>query len=430
MEIITTHKNVDFDALASVVAATHLYPDARIVLPRSINANVRAFLSIHKDLFPVLSPLSIRHDEVTRLIVVDANRWDRLDGMDPLMVRPDLEVHLWDHHPDIGDIVPADGRQALVGSAATVLVHELERRRAPIDPIHATLFLAGIYEDTGHLTFPCTRPDDARAAAFLLEVQADLSVIQTALRPGYGPQHKEILTRLLESAQRTTMNGHVVCFAKADLNGHISGLASVVTMLRDVLSVDAAFGIFWDGQRKQTIVIARSGPESVDVAALMKPMGGGGRPEAASALVKGTHPDGVENWIRELFSQNGHASVPIFDLMSFPVFTVGPDETVEAVHQQLRERGHTGAPVVEGEKLIGVISIRDLVKLQRPTQRSAPIKAFMKRDVVTIDPQANVTTALRLMVKHDIGRLPVVEGGRLVGIVTRSDLMLYYYNLI
>ncbi len=56
MDVITTHKNVDFDALASVVAASHLYPDARIVLPRSINANVRAFLSIHKDLFPVLSP--------------------------------------------------------------------------------------------------------------------------------------------------------------------------------------------------------------------------------------------------------------------------------------------------------------------------------------------------------------------------------------
>ena len=214
MEIITTHKNVDFDALASVVAAKHLYPEARLVLPRSINANVRAFLSIHKDLFPFIPPTEVRHDEVSRLIVVDANRWERLDGMDPLMNRPDLEVHLWDHHPDIGDIFPCQGKQALLGSAATLLVQELERRRAPIDPIHATLFLAGIYEDTGHLTFPCTRPDDARAAAFLLEVDADLSVIQTALRPGYGPQHKEILTRLLESASRTNMNGHVVCFAK------------------------------------------------------------------------------------------------------------------------------------------------------------------------------------------------------------------------
>ncbi|MGQ9484368.1 MAG: CBS domain-containing protein [Desulfosoma sp.] len=54
----------------------------------------------------------------------------------------------------------------------------------------------------------------------------------------------------------------------------------------------------------------------------------------------------------------------------------------------------------------------------------------MKRDVITIDPQATIPAALRLMVKHDIGRLPVVDNGRLVGIVTRSDLMLYYYNLV
>ncbi len=430
MEIITTHKNVDFDALASVVAASHLYPGARIVLPRSINANVRAFLSIHKDLFPVLSPLELRHDEVSRLIVVDANRWERLDCMSPLMDRSDLDIHLFDHHPEIGDLIPSQGKQAPVGSAATLLVQELEKRRTEIDPIHATLFLAGIYEDTGHLTFPCTKPDDARAAAFLLEVQADLHVIQTALRPGYGPHHKEILTRLLETARRTTMNGHVVCFAHAELNGHVSGLASVVAMLRDILSADVIFGMFWDGRRKQSIVIARSGSESVDVSSVMKPLGGGGRPEAASALVKGARPEGVETWIRELLAQNGHASVQIFDIMSFPVFAVQPDETVESVHAQLRERGHTGAPVMDGEKLVGVISIRDLVKLERPTQRSAPVKAFMKRDVVTVAPEASISTALRLMVKHDIGRLPVLEEGRLVGIVTRSDLMLYYYNLI
>lgn len=430
MEIITTHKNVDFDALASVVAASRLYPEARIVLPRSINANVRAFLSIHKDLFPVLSPLELRHDEVSRLIVVDANRWERLDGMTPLMGRSDLDIHLFDHHPEIGDILASFGKQAPVGSAATLLVQELEKRRTEIDSIHATLFLAGIYEDTGHLTFPCTKADDARAAAFLLEVQADLNVIQTALRPGYGPHHKEILTRLLETARRTTLNGHVVCFADAELNGHVSGLAFVVAMLRDILSADVIFGMFWDGRRQQSIVIARSGSESVDVSALMKPLGGGGRPEAASALVKGARPEGVEAWIRELLAQNGHASVQIFDIMSFPVFTVGPDDTVEAVHTQLRERGHTGAPVMNGEKLVGVISVRDLVKLERPTQRSAPVKAFMKREVVTIEPQASIATALRLMVKHDIGRLPVVEEGRLVGIVTRSDLMLYYYNLI
>jgi len=47
MQLVTTHKNTDFDALASVVAATILYPDAIPVLPVNVNPNVRAFLSLH-----------------------------------------------------------------------------------------------------------------------------------------------------------------------------------------------------------------------------------------------------------------------------------------------------------------------------------------------------------------------------------------------
>jgi len=55
MRIVTTHKNTDFDALASVVAATVLYPDAIPVLPKNVNPNVKAFLSLHKDLFNLYS---------------------------------------------------------------------------------------------------------------------------------------------------------------------------------------------------------------------------------------------------------------------------------------------------------------------------------------------------------------------------------------
>ena len=53
MQIVTTHKNTDFDALASVIAATILYPASIPVLPRNLNPNVKAFLSIHKDLLQV-----------------------------------------------------------------------------------------------------------------------------------------------------------------------------------------------------------------------------------------------------------------------------------------------------------------------------------------------------------------------------------------
>jgi len=98
MQIITTHKGTDFDAAASVLAAKVLYPEAVAVLPKSLNPNVRAFLSIHKDLFDVHTPDKIELEAVMGLIIVDANKWDRLDRMDRLKKKENLEIFLWDHH--------------------------------------------------------------------------------------------------------------------------------------------------------------------------------------------------------------------------------------------------------------------------------------------------------------------------------------------
>ena len=54
----------------------------------------------------------------------------------------------------------------------------------------------------------------------------------------------------------------------------------------------------------------------------------------------------------------------------------------------------------------------------------------MKTDVITIAPGKSPTEAARLMVKYDIGRLPVVENENIIGILTRSDTMLYFYDLL
>ncbi|MBW1990410.1 MAG: CBS domain-containing protein, partial [Deltaproteobacteria bacterium] len=58
------------------------------------------------------------------------------------------------------------------------------------------------------------------------------------------------------------------------------------------------------------------------------------------------------------------------------------------------------------------------------------VKAFMARDPIWVGAEKSVPEAARLLVKHDIGRLPVIQNGKLIGIFTRSDAMLYYYDLL
>ena len=129
MQIVTTHKNTDFDALASVVAATILYPDAIPVLPINVNPNVRAFLSLHKDLFNMHSSNQIDLKDVNSLIVVDANSWGRLDKMDTLKQVDNLEIILWDHHLNSGDISPDWKCQEEMGATITLMMRPLKAQK-------------------------------------------------------------------------------------------------------------------------------------------------------------------------------------------------------------------------------------------------------------------------------------------------------------
>jgi len=148
MQIITTHKGTDFDAVTSVLAAKMLYPEAVAVLPRSLNPNVKAFLSIHKDIFDIFFPDEIELNDVMRLIIVDTNRWNRLDQMERLKKKKNLEIILWDHHTIEGDIDATWKYEDKVGANITLLIRHLKKGKQKITPVQATLFLAGLYEDT------------------------------------------------------------------------------------------------------------------------------------------------------------------------------------------------------------------------------------------------------------------------------------------
>lgn len=430
MQIILTHKNTDFDAFASTIAATILYPGSIVVLPNSVNPNVKAFLSIHKDIFKTFTFDKIDQDKVKTLIIVDTNEWERLQCTDKLQKKNDLEIILWDHHQNKGNINASWKCREEMGANITLMIRQLKKEKKILTPIQATLFLIGLYEDTGNLTFPSSTAEDAYAAAYLLENGADLNILGTFIRPAYSQMQKNILFEMVKTAKRTTINGYSISINAIDINKHINGLAVVVRMYRELLNVDAAFGIFLDRKRNKSILIGRSNSDSLNIGSIMKSLGGGGHPGAGSAMLKLVSPDAVEKMITDLIKGNQQGSVKLMDLMSFPVFSVSSDVSMKKVALALREKGYTGVPVLEGEKLVGIISRRDFRKLRKQSQLNAPAKAFMNTNVITIEPGKSFMQAARLMIKHDIGRIPVVDNGKIVGIITRSDAMLYFYDLL
>ena len=431
-QIITSHRNADFDAVASMVAASIIYPDAVVAIPKAINPNVRAFISIHKDVFDFQDRGTIETDQVQRLIVVDTADWSRLGPIAQLRGKEDLEVVVIDHHAG-GDIKAECMTQEQTGAAITLLVRELKERRKLITPIQATLFLAGLYEDTGNLTFSSCTPEDAYAAGWLLDRKADLTLVNKFLRPAYGEKQKDVLFEMLKHTNRVKVNGYSVSISRIDVNGHVGNLALVVRMYRDIVNVDAAFGLFVSSVKNgkpKCMVIGRSDNEGLDVGSIMKSLGGGGHPGAGSAMLKGVNPEAIETTIVDLIEGNQQSSVQISDLMSFPVHFVPPATSMREVAAMLRQRGCTGLPVVDGDRLVGVISRRDFKKIRKEDQLDAPVKAYMSAKVVTIEPGKSPIQAARIMVRHDIGRLPVVEDGRIIGIITRSDAMIYFYDLL
>ncbi len=428
MKIIATHRNADFDALASVMAVRILFPDAIPVLPKQVNPNVKAFLSIHKDVFNFYTFKDVDLTQVEQLKVVDTNKWERLEGLADLKTRSDLDIQLWDHHPIRGNITTPRKNCEIIGATITLLIRRIKQERKMLSPIQATLFLLGIYEDTGNLTFPSTTAEDAFAVAYLLERKADLTVATSFLRPAYGEKQKEILFSMLQDAERLRIKGLTISISHIEVGGHVDSLAVVMRMYREILNVDAAVGIFSNQQKNTCMVIGRSHADEIDIGLIMRGLGGGGHPGAGSAMVKNSHPKDVHDNILTLFQGHQPASVQISDIMSFPVVSAQSTDTMEAVALLLREKGCTGVPVLENNALVGIISRRDFQKIKKTSQMKSPVKAYMSRKIITIAPGKSPTKAAQQMVKYDVGRLPVVEKGRVIGIVTRSDTMLYFYD--
>jgi CBS domain-containing protein len=114
--------------------------------------------------------------------------------------------------------------------------------------------------------------------------------------------------------------------------------------------------------------------------------------------------------------------------MSRSVVAISPADEIQKVYSLIVDSGFSAFPVLKKKRLVGIISRRDLIASRRVRSVIAehsrtPVESIMLTDVVTIAPGEPVSAAAELLVKHDVSRLPVLDGGRLVGIIDRHDVL-------
>ena len=115
--------------------------------------------------------------------------------------------------------------------------------------------------------------------------------------------------------------------------------------------------------------------------------------------------------------------VTVGDMMSSPVISVSQTLPVSDVITMMYSSKHLGFPVVERDTLIGMVTLADVNRMTSIDREAMQVRDIMTRNPITLPPTAPVIEALKIMSAHNFGRIPVVQDGRILGIVTRTDII-------
>ncbi|MBN1260366.1 MAG: CBS domain-containing protein [Anaerolineae bacterium] len=421
MQVILTHENADFDAIASLLGAHKLYPGAQPVLPRRINRNVQAFLALYRAELPFVDPTALpRGRHVRRVILVDTQSLTSVRGMGPKID----EVLVIDHH-ERPETLPEGWtfRGEPLGATTTMLVEALSTRLIPVTRIETTLLLAGIYEDTGSLTFPSTTSRDMRAAAWLLDRGASLEIVNNFLHHPLTPGQQWLYEQLLDRLETLQIEGHAVAVSWAQApEGMDEEISTLAHKLRDLLEPSALFLLV--GLDGNTQLVARSTTDDIDVSEVARHFGGRGHSRASAALLRDRALSGVLAELREILPRFVRPRLTVRDLMSHGVRTVTPYTSIADLFEQMQQTGHEGYPVVDDQgNVVGLVTRTAVDRAVRHHWSHFPVQRIMDAGAVTVAPEDSAERVRTLMIEKGWGQIPVVDGARVAGVVTRTDLI-------
>jgi len=429
MLLILTHENADFDAVASQLAAHRLYPEGVPLLSWRVNRNVEQYLSLYWDAFDFVRPADWRRQRVSRVLLVDTMTLPSVRGM-----RQDrVAVQVIDHHEiDTDKIADWTYHVEPVGAVTTLLVEMLRSSGMNLNPNEATLMLLGIHEDTGSLQYDTTTIRDMRAATWLLEQGAQVSVIRRFLDIALSELQLKLFESLQENAEWVRVESQMILVSAVKApEGFDDEISAVAHKVRDTLTPD---GMILLVQLKYNHVqlVARASTDLVDVSVVARALGGGGHSRAAAATIMERQLDDVRAQVLDLLPSACKPMAKVSQIMSYGVQTIPSTASVSSASRQMQRSGHEGYPVIDAAdgKLVGLLTRRIVDRAMSHQLGALPVSQVMKAGNVTVRPSDSVERLQRLMIEEGWGQVPVLEEGNhrddseaLIGVVTRTDLI-------
>lgn len=427
-ELITTHINADFDAIASLVGVKKLYPSAIVFFPGSQEKSAKYDFVIELlNKVGVVKQKDINFNEIKRLILVDVRNPKRLDVPMDFLLRDDIEIIIYDHHPyQEGDLKANSLFYRETGSTTTIITLTLKEKGIQLSSDEATLMLTGIYEDTGNLTYESTTVDDYFACAHLLSQGGSLKVVRELLTRDISREEIKLLNEMLSSLKVYSIYGVDVGITTAFSEKYIKDFAVLVQKVKDIENLPVIFGV---GSFEDRIIIsARSRLPEIDVSKVLSAFGGGGHAFAGSAVVKNLTTIQIEEIILSRLKEIINKPKEARDIMSMPVKFISPDTTVNEAENILTKYNINMVPVCENmggkNRIVGLISRQNIEKAEFHGYGNLPVKNFMTTEFYSVKPDSDIREIKELIFRGRQRLLPVLnEYEEPIGVITRTDFL-------
>jgi tRNA nucleotidyltransferase (CCA-adding enzyme) len=425
--VITTHINADFDAVGSLLAAHKLYPGSHVVFPGFHEKSAKNFfVQSMAYLFNMIDIRDMDLSTIKRLVVVDTKQAGRIGDLAVLLENPEVEVHVYDHHPALTTDMAADIEITRpTGANVTLLTEIIKEKEIDITPEEATIMCLGIYEDTGAFTFPSTTENDFYAAGFLISKGANLYTISNLISKEMDPRQVNLLNELINAAEHHNINGMDVVITSVSCDDYIHDLAFLVQKMMKIDNLNAVFALAL--MKNKIYLAARSNTSLVNAGAVAREMGGGGHAFAAAATIRDNTMAQAEQRLIEILYRHISVKQHAREIMSAPAICADENISCGDAKSQL-SRYNINALLVtrksQGkDRLVGYISRQVIEKALYHDLDAVPIREYMTTEIADVGPDADITEIQQKIIDNKQRVLPVIENERIMGVITRTDLL-------